>query len=414
MIRKETMTRRVHLATCISFLMAIAVARGGAQTNETSQAAAPTTSPAPSHRLLTEDPEYLKFLKPPSGNDFLQMYSKGYREKSAEIENRIADITDENLRSQARNTEWARVLKKERDRFRNEAEVAFNDAKIAYSQEHPDSWFEIGHVSYDEMNSSLAVQAIPTAPIDANFRILMNGATIKQIYEKFHTIVGQEADGRARAYVAKAGVDSTCGKNPDLCYKFSRDDIERNLRSERIIVAGHGDLEGRKIDRLQLVDSNTGAVLLELDPHVPALSTAAWRFSIGVLPTMETDSDSAEPQTQPAIVPSMDSGSPPSSADTPPARISVPSTLTAAAMITHTSPEYPPKARESHIQGDVVLHAIIDKEGRISELQVLAGDDSLAQAALDAVRQWRYKPMLVDGQPAEVDTTITITFSLVE
>jgi len=63
-----------------------------------------------------------------------------------------------------------------------------------------------------------------------------------------------------------------------------------------------------------------------------------------------------------------------------------------------------------HIQGDVILHAIIDKEGNISELQVLAGDDLLAQSALAAVRQWRYKPMLFDGEPAEVDTTITITF----
>jgi TonB family protein len=304
------------------------------------------------------------------------------------------------------------VLKKERDRFRDEAEIAFNDAKILFSQEHRDSWFEIGHVSYDEINSSLVVQAIPTAPVDANLRILMNGATIKQVHDKFHQIVSQETDRSARAYVAKAGADSTCAKNPDLCYKFSRDDIERNLRSQRIIVAAHGNLEERKIDHLLLVDSDTEAVLLELDTHVPALNTAAWRFSIGVIPAMEADSDSTG--TQAAIVSSTDSGSPPSSADAPPARISVPSTLTAAAMITHTTPEYPAAAREKNIQGDVVLHAVIDKEGKISEVQVLAGDDSLAQAALEAVRLWRYKPMLVDGQPAEVDTTITITFSLVE
>jgi protein TonB len=94
--------------------------------------------------------------------------------------------------------------------------------------------------------------------------------------------------------------------------------------------------------------------------------------------------------------------------------MSVPAKVTAAAIVTRTTPRYPPQARADHIQGDVILHAIIDKEGYISELQVLAGDDLLAQSALQAVRQWRYKPMLFDGEPAEVDTTITITFSLLD
>ena len=75
---------------------------------------------------------------------------------------------------------------------------------------------------------------------------------------------------------------------------------------------------------------------------------------------------------------------------------------------------YPPEARAKMIHGDVVLRAIIDKEGKISEVRVLDGDETLAKAAVDAVRQWRYKPMLSDGQPAEVETTITVTFSLAE
>jgi protein TonB len=62
----------------------------------------------------------------------------------------------------------------------------------------------------------------------------------------------------------------------------------------------------------------------------------------------------------------------------------------------------------------VLLHAIIDKEGKISQVQVLSGDDLLSPAAVDAVRQWRYKPILVDGEPIEVDTNITITFSLTD
>ncbi len=92
----------------------------------------------------------------------------------------------------------------------------------------------------------------------------------------------------------------------------------------------------------------------------------------------------------------------------------VPAKVTAAAIISQIKPQYPPQARANNVQGDVILHAIIDKEGKISETQVLAGDDLLAQSALEAVRQWRYKPMLVDGEPREVDTTIVVTFSLLE
>jgi len=57
---------------------------------------------------------------------------------------------------------------------------------------------------------------------------------------------------------------------------------------------------------------------------------------------------------------------------------------------------------------------VIDKEGKVSGIQVLSGDDLLVQAAVDAVLQWRYKPILIESEPTEVDTTITITFSLIE
>jgi len=88
--------------------------------------------------------------------------------------------------------------------------------------------------------------------------------------------------------------------------------------------------------------------------------------------------------------------------------------MIAAAIISKVTPIYPAKARAANIHGDVVLHATIDKDGKISGVQVMSGDEMLAPAAIDAVRQWRYKPMLSDGEPMEVDTIITITFSLLE
>jgi protein TonB len=73
---------------------------------------------------------------------------------------------------------------------------------------------------------------------------------------------------------------------------------------------------------------------------------------------------------------------------------------------------YPPLARQTRISGTVRLHAIIGKNGAVQQLEVISGHPLLVQAALDAVRQWRYRPTLLNGEPVEVDTTIDVIFSL--
>jgi TonB family protein len=83
-----------------------------------------------------------------------------------------------------------------------------------------------------------------------------------------------------------------------------------------------------------------------------------------------------------------------------------------ASVISQTTPKYPAQARKARIQGNVVLHAIIDKEGKVAQLDVISGQPLLVQASMDAVRKWRYKPTLLNGAPVEVDTTITLTFAL--
>jgi protein TonB len=84
----------------------------------------------------------------------------------------------------------------------------------------------------------------------------------------------------------------------------------------------------------------------------------------------------------------------------------------AAKLISRPEPIYPDLARQAGIQGDVVLHAIIGTDGRILELRVVTGSPLLVRAAVDAVQQWRYRPTLLDGEPVEVETTITVTFIL--
>ncbi len=75
-------------------------------------------------------------------------------------------------------------------------------------------------------------------------------------------------------------------------------------------------------------------------------------------------------------------------------------------------PTYPPMARSARIQGTVVLQAMISKLGTIENLQLLSGHPLLAPAAIDAVRQWRYRPYILNNEPVEVETQITVNFSL--
>ena len=81
-------------------------------------------------------------------------------------------------------------------------------------------------------------------------------------------------------------------------------------------------------------------------------------------------------------------------------------------LIYKPQPIYPPLARSARIQGTVVLRAIISKTGMIENLQVLSGHPVLVRAAIDAVTQWRYRPYVLNGDPVEVETQVTMNFVL--
>ena len=75
-------------------------------------------------------------------------------------------------------------------------------------------------------------------------------------------------------------------------------------------------------------------------------------------------------------------------------------------------PQYPPIAKQIHLEGSVILKAIISREGNIERLEVASGPGVLALAAKEAVRQWKYRPYLLNGEPIEVETEITVNFVL--
>jgi protein TonB len=99
--------------------------------------------------------------------------------------------------------------------------------------------------------------------------------------------------------------------------------------------------------------------------------------------------------------------------DPPPVkRIRVASRVAEANLIHDVTPQYPPEAGRARLEGAVVLMAVIGQDGSVRDVRVESGLPILAQAAIDAVKQWRYKPYLVDGEPVEVDSRITINFTL--
>jgi protein TonB len=76
------------------------------------------------------------------------------------------------------------------------------------------------------------------------------------------------------------------------------------------------------------------------------------------------------------------------------------------------NPDYPREARKNHVQGDVILQATIDKEGNVAGLKVVRGEPILADAAVEAVKQWKYRPYLLNGEAVEVETQLLIKFHM--
>jgi protein TonB len=95
-----------------------------------------------------------------------------------------------------------------------------------------------------------------------------------------------------------------------------------------------------------------------------------------------------------------------------PQRVRVSQGVSQGLLVHKVQPEYPPIARQARIQGVVVLQALIGKDGSIQNLHVVSGHPMLTNAALAAVKEWKYKPYFLNGEPVEVETTINVNFTL--
>jgi TonB family protein len=139
---------------------------------------------------------------------------------------------------------------------------------------------------------------------------------------------------------------------------------------------------------------------------VACTSALALRLELAAPSPMASPQPAPQPAAQPAAQPQ------PAPRQTSPAPVRVSGGVMAGQIVSKVNPVYPPDAKAAGISGTVVLHAIIGADGAVQNLAVVSGPPELQSSALDAVKQWIYKPYLLNGNPTEVETTITVNYSL--
>lgn len=197
------------------------------------------------------------------------------------------------------------------------------------------------------------------------------------------------------------------------------------------------NLTVKSIDVIGLSDQAREQLLAQLPVHVgdtmtaeamPRIMLAVHQFdshlSVGFNPddngdaTLRISAPDSRPMFRTGVLGGIIAAAPASAgtaADSaPPQRIKVGGNVQAVNLLSGPKPVYPPEAKQAHISGTVELAAVIGKDGTIQNLTVVKGHPLLVQAALDAVKNWVYRPTLLNGNPVEVATTIDINYTLAD
>ena len=153
------------------------------------------------------------------------------------------------------------------------------------------------------------------------------------------------------------------------------------------------------IDVASLESLNAGAASGPMGS--PGLSNIIGLPTTAIPPIIAPPPRPPEPPTPPPA-PKMDIRQP----------IRVASVLQVSRLIKKVDPEYPKLARQAHLEGTVVAEALISESGTVDSLRIISGNPLFYQSVLDAVMQWRYQPTVLNGEPIDVITTITVNFRM--
>lgn len=162
--------------------------------------------------------------------------------------------------------------------------------------------------------------------------------------------------------------------------------------------------------------ANPSAIRFMQPGHIPIGITNRGEDSAASAPSAPACTGCVEgPGTRDGVLDILASGDHPVMPATPappPSHVFRTSSMLQGSLIHSVQPLYPPIARSARIQGSVVLAAVIGKDGAITGLRVLSGHPLLVKAAVEAVSQWRYRPYVLNSEAIEVDTQITVNFTL--
>jgi TonB family protein len=153
-----------------------------------------------------------------------------------------------------------------------------------------------------------------------------------------------------------------------------------------------------------------GASSTETTPSVPATDAATAKATAS-LQSAKQDTNGSHATPNPSLVPANLPATPVAKAPSS-ELLEIPEDFADDQIVHRVHPTYPKQARARKLHGTVVLEAIVNKKGSVDSLQLVSGDSVLAQAAADAVKQWKYKPYSHNGEPTEFQTKITIDFKL--
>jgi RNA polymerase subunit RPABC4/transcription elongation factor Spt4 len=293
----------------------------GSHTNAaSSQPSTGSASTLPASRILTKDPEFMRLLHPPQGDDLLELNTEYVRQKQ-EIESRLASIQDAELRKQMSDNESGKVDKSVYIQEEGETlKASFPSTMRAVLQRHRADWFEVGHIEYPG-TGIVRIGSVEASPLELpdGATIPIDIATMDGVYSKFREIAQQQIRQIADAWIdaqscagvlpracrnlggtdaecsdpaklreieaslGQGGLFANCEANPSA--EKGREIAEKKMRGERIVLIGQGDLITHRIDKLLLVDYETETALLEIPPS--ALNgNLEWRFPPESQPSM--------------------------------------------------------------------------------------------------------------------------------
>jgi TonB family protein len=190
----------------------------------------------------------------------------------------------------------------------------------------------------------------------------------------------------------------------------SSDAAPQSFRLTGITVAGLSDQARDEL--FATLPVHEGDALIPQDLEKTAQAVKAFDEHLAVRWILGPNGSRTLQITAPGAIPAP----PPPPADAmstnPPGRIKVGGNVQSAMIVSKAPPVYPELAKSARVQGVVHLAVIIAKDGTVQEIHSLGGPAMLIQAAMDAVKQWVYKPTLLNGEPVNVETTVDVNFTL--